>query len=505
MRSWCPAISCLCVFSVSSLFSVKSMAQEAAAAAQLSASADLSTATEGESSTADDGAAATDYLHRYPPFANALEIGVFGGLLVVSDNNSFRGPATVSGGMRTPPPYSKFEPAPEFGARVAYFPLSFLGAEIEGMIAPAETTGGEGATIMSGRAHAIVQAPFWSIVPFALGGAGYWWALNSTSGDDSDPGFHFGGGVKVAATSDLAFRLEARDTITNQRAVGDYPNHLEVTAGASMVLGRPKKAPADSDADGLLDPDDRCPQEAGPAPGGCPLLDRDGDQILDDQDQCADQPGLAPTGCPPTDADADGVLDSDDQCVQEAGIFPTGCPDGDADGILNRDDQCPTVAGLAPLGCPGDADKDGFLDSVDKCPAEAESKNGFEDDDGCPDEIPDAVKTFTGVIAGINFDVNKDTIRASSHAMLDQAAAILKEHPTLKVEIVGHTDDTGSREHNLELSLKRAASVKSYLVSQGVDEARIIPRGAGPDEPLANGKTPQARQKNRRIEFQILK
>ena len=373
------------------------------------------------------------------------------------------------------------------------------------MIAPAETDAGEGATIMSGRAHAIVQAPFWSIVPFALGGAGYWWALNSTAGNDTDPGFHFGGGVKVAATSDLAFRLEARDTVTNQRAVGDYPNHLEVTAGASMVLGRPKKAPADADADGLLDPDDRCPHEAGPAPDGCPLLDRDGDQILDPQDQCIDQPGLAPTGCPPADADADSILDADDQCVHEAGIAPSGCPDGDADGILNRDDQCPTVAGVAPDGCPSDTDKDGFLDSVDKCPTEAESKNGFEDDDGCPDEIPDIVKTFTGAIRGIEFDVNKDTIRPSSHDVLDQAAAILKDYPTLRVEVIGHTDDTGSRDHNLELSEKRASSVRSYLIAQGVDSTRIIARGAGPDEPLVAEKTRQARQKNRRIEFQIIK
>ncbi len=480
------------------------MAQEATSAAQLAASADLSTVG-ASGSIADDGTADSDYLHRYPPFANALELGAFAGLLLVSDNNSFRGPATDSGGVRTPRPYSEYSPAPEFGARVAYFPLSFLGAELEGMIAPAATDSGEGATVMSGRAHVIVQAPFWSIVPFALGGAGYWMAMNSTSGDDSDPAFHFGGGVKVAATSDLAFRLDVRDTITNQRAIGDYPNNVEVTAGASFVLGRPNNAPEDADADGLRDTDDRCPQEAGPAPSGCPLLDRDGDQIRDAQDQCVDEPGLAPTGCPAGDADTDGVLDSDDQCVHEVGIIPSGCPDGDADGILNRDDQCPTVAGLAPIGCPGDADSDGFVDSADKCPDNAETKNGFEDNDGCPDEIPDVVKTFTGAIRGIEFDVNKDTVRQSSHMVLDQAAAILEAYPTLRVEVIGHTDDTGSREHNLELSQARANAVRSYLVSQGVEESRIIARGAGPDEPLLTEKTPQARQKNRRIEFQILK
>ena len=89
----------------------QSMAQEAAAAAQLSASADLSASaihhysSEGDpdSPLTKDAADHTGYLHRYPPFANALEIGVFAGLLVVSDNNSFRGSPTVSGGVDSAP------------------------------------------------------------------------------------------------------------------------------------------------------------------------------------------------------------------------------------------------------------------------------------------------------------------------------------------------------------------------------------------------------------------
>jgi OOP family OmpA-OmpF porin len=452
----------------------------------------------GGASSSDAGATG-GYIYRYPPVAGLFEVGVFGGLLFLSDNNSFQAPGTLQ-------PYSQFkQPAPEFGARVAYFPLSFLGGELEGMIAPAETNTGEGATILSGRAHVMVQAPLWSIVPFAVGGAGYWAVLNDASGDDSDPAFHFGGGVKVAATGDLAFRLDLRDTITNQRAFGDTPNHLEVALGASLVLGRAEPPAIDSDGDGITSPQDRCPEEPGLAPDGCPLRDKDGDQILDAADQCPDIAGLAPTGCPATDRDADGIDDEADQCADEPGIAPTGCPDGDGDGVLNRDDQCPVEPGIAPLGCPGDSDQDGFLDANDRCPAEPESKNGFEDADGCPDEIPEAVKSFTGVIAGIEFDVNRDTIRASSNTVLDQAAKILKEYPSLRVQIVGHTDDTGTREHNLALSLRRAEAVRNYLVAQGVSVESIEARGAGPDEPLAIEKTREARQKNRRIEFSILK
>jgi OOP family OmpA-OmpF porin len=350
----------------------------------------------------------------------------------------------------------------------------------------------------------VVQAPFWRVVPFALGGAGYWAVLNKTSGNDTDPAFHFGGGVKLAANDDLSFRLDVRDTVTNSRAIGGAPNNLEVSAGASLLLGRAKAAPADTDGDGFVDGQDACPRERGGMPDGCPLRDRDGDQVMDDRDQCPDQPGVFPTGCAPADADGDGVLDVTDQCLSEPGIAPSGCPDGDGDGMLDRDDQCPGVAGVAPRGCPGDRDNDGLADPDDKCPDEPESKNGFQDTDGCPDELPEAVKKFTGVIAGVEFDLNQSSIRPSSSSVLEQAAKLLQEYPTLKVEIAGHTDDTGAREHNVSLSLERANAVKSYLVSLGVGAERISTRGAGPDEPVVAAKTSAARQKNRRIEFHVV-
>jgi outer membrane protein OmpA-like peptidoglycan-associated protein len=328
--------------------------------------------------------------------------------------------------------------------------------------------------------------------------------MNKTSGNDTDPAFHFGGGVKLAANDDLSFRVDVRDTLTNQRAVGDMPNSLEVSAGASLQLGRTKRGPADTDGDGFVDSQDACPSEPGVLPDGCPVRDRDGDQVVDSKDQCPDQPGVFPTGCAPVDLDGDGVLDTADQCLSEPGVAPSGCPDRDGDGVLDRDDQCPAVPGVAPLGCPGDSDQDGIADPDDKCPSEPETKNGFEDTDGCPDELPEAVKKFTGVIAGIEFDLSKSSIRASSTSVLEQAAKLLQEYPTLRVEIAGHTDDTGSREHNLSLSLERANAVKSFLVSQGVSAERITTRGAGPDEPLAQEKTRTARQKNRRIEFHVV-
>ncbi|MCB9581256.1 MAG: OmpA family protein, partial [Polyangiaceae bacterium] len=84
------------------------------------------------------------------------------------------------------------------------------------------------------------------------------------------------------------------------------------------------------------------------------------------------------------------------------------------------------------------------------------------------------------------------------------AAKVLLEYKKLRVRITGHTDGDGDRENNVKLSQARADSVKTYLVGKGVDASRIETRGAGPDEPVADNDTPAGKQKNRRIELQLI-
>ena len=237
--------------------------------------------------------------------------------------------------------------------------------------------------------------------------------------------------------------------------------------------------------------------------------DTDGDGFVDRIDKCPREPGAAPDGCPPKDSDFDGIMDNDDKCPTEKGVAPDGCPikDSDGDGVPDSKDKCPNEKGEPPDGCPGtrDSDGDGIIDSKDKCPNEDETKNGFEDADGCPDELPAQVKAFTGVIQGIEFDQNKATIRPSSSTTLDKSAGVLAEYPSLRVLITGHTDNTGIRERNVQLSKDRADSVKAYLVSKGIDSTRIETKGAGPDEPIDSNVTAVGRQRNRRIEFRLMK
>ncbi|HMA91549.1 MAG TPA: OmpA family protein, partial [Polyangiaceae bacterium] len=302
------------------------------------------------------------------------------------------------------------------------------------------------------------------------------------------PLFHFGVGGKVYLNDDVLMRLDLRDNMTQKYAADDgkLTHSPELLVGVSMTLGRAKQAPAapcpkeDTDGDGIVDAKDRCPNEASDSRDGCPVLDRDADGVLDDTDKCPDTKGVAPTGCP-ADADEDGVVDEQDKCPNQKGVAPDGCP--------------------APEK---DTDADGIVDAKDKCPKEAETQNGFEDSDGCPDVIPEKVKAFTGVIQGINFDHNKATIRPESKPTLDKAAVVLKEFPALRVAISGHTDNTGPRDKNVVLSQERAEAVKKYLASQGVTEDRIETRGAGPDEPIDTNATQAGRARNRRIEFKLI-
>ncbi|MFO0568887.1 MAG: OmpA family protein [Polyangiaceae bacterium] len=414
---------------------------------------------------------------------NYIELGLFGGAMFPSKDHNFEDADTEAGKK----PHLKLKSvAPEIGLRVGYYPLRFVGLELEGAFMPTKDEDGGKANMSAIRGHLVGQAPLGAVTPFALVGFGTLGANSDSMGNDQDPAFHFGVGAKVPITKSLGIRLDLRDTMTQKDdgADGDQTHHPEVLLGLSYTLGLSKKeapppAPKDTDGDGFNDPDDKCPTVAGVAPDGCPVADSDKDGFADPQDKCPTEPGIAPDGCPDKDPDKDGILDPEDKCPNEAGVAPDGCPDKDPD-------------------------KDGVLDPNDKCPKEPETKNGFQDEDGCPDEIPAEVKKFTGVIEGIEFDTGKATIRPKSKPTLDAAVKVLTDYPTLKLEISGHTDNVGKDEKNIKLSEDRAESVKKYFTDKGVEASRIQTRGAGPKEPIADNKTAAGKQKNRRIEFKLI-
>lgn len=101
----------------------------------------------------------------------------------------------------------------------------------------------------------------------------------------------------------------------------------------------------------------------------------------------------------------------------------------------------------------------------------------------------------------INFDTNKSTIKPESKPIVDEIVKLLKENPSLKVGIEGHTDNTGTPAGNAKLSQERSDSVKTAVVSAGIDGTRLSAVGRGQDKPIADNGTEAGRTKNRRVEI----
>ncbi|WP_437952377.1 OmpA family protein [Sorangium sp. So ce296] len=299
---------------------------------------------------------------------------------------------------------------------------------------------------------------------------------------------------------------------------------LRVVAMAAFT----PEQPPDGDRDGIPDPEDACPKVAGersadPRKHGCPPPpDRDNDGIPDGEDACPFVAGVASAdprkhGCPPPpDRDNDGIPDGEDACPFVAGVASddprkNGCPpDQDEDGVPDSEDACPEVKGPrskdpAKNGCPGDTDGDTFRDDKDACPRE----KGFADPDpekhGCPKAVRVTDKNVV-ILQQVQFDTDKATIKPVSDPLLDEVAQVLKEHPEIVlIEIQGHTDDRGTDEHNRVLSQNRANSVMAALVRRGIDSTRLTAQGYGRDQPLDNNATEEGRQRNRRVQFIIIK
>ena len=249
---------------------------------------------------------------------------------------------------------------------------------------------------------------------------------------------------------------------------------------------------------------------------GCTVKDADGDGVFDDVDACKDTPAgdkVDAKGCSlPKDADKDGVLDNVDQCPDTpAGdkVDEKGCSvpkDADGDGVNDDVDSCKdTPAGdkVDDKGCslPKDGDGDGVNDDKDRCP---HTPAGVKvDEEGCQVLFEQAKKSL--VLEGVNFATGKAELTPESQAILDGVAESLVANEEIKVQVGGHTDNTGSAAVNKRLSAARAETVRQYLISKGVAADRLTAAGYGPTKPVASNKTAEGRSQNRRVELTKIK
>ncbi|WP_233582611.1 Ig-like domain-containing protein [Corallococcus sp. CA053C] len=233
-------------------------------------------------------------------------------------------------------------------------------------------------------------------------------------------------------------------------------------------------ADPDNDSDGIPDTADRCP------------LEPETVNAYEDADGCPDAKPLPP---PPVDTDGDGLMDPDDKCPN--------APE-DKDGFQDED------------GCPDpDNDRDGIADTADKCPLEPETINGVTDEDGCPDKgkvkvLVDGERIL--ILEKVYFATGKDVILPRSFPLLKQVAAVLRANPQVELlSVEGHTDDQGKDAANLDLSKRRAANVRTFLINDGIAAERLQSQGFGETKPVDSNKTAAGRENNRRVEFNIVK
>ncbi len=266
----------------------------------------------------------------------------------------------------------------------------------------------------------------------------------------------------------------------------------ERCAPRDVAIERPQlpPAPGDADGDGILDPEDECPNDpedfdAYEDENGCPEdQDTDGDGLADSTDACPVEPEdrdeyQDTDGCPEPDNDLDTLVDAADRCPLE--------PE-DRDGFQDAD------------GCPDlDNDGDNIPDVTDRCPNEP----GPPDEQGCPRVYHDVEVTSTGIVIHqtIYFEFNRAVIRDVSFPILNTVAQVMRDFPDITVEVQGHTDSRGRDDYNTRLSQERAESVRQYLIQQGIAAERMTARGYGETMPIDSNRTAAGRARNRRVEF----
>lgn len=309
------------------------------------------------------------------------------------------------------------------------------------------------------------------LVPYVAAGIGAF-DFDPDAGDsETEFSGNIGAGMKYFLNESIALRADVRDVMT-------FPeNNLLYTAGLTFYLGGREKAAEtaekrrDSDGDGVYDNRDHCPDTpSGVAVDnrGC-AVDNDNDGVPDYRDECSNTP-------PGEEVDAGGcALDSDN------------------DGVIDYRDECsgtPKGAEVDDKGCAVDSDNDGVANYKDECSntPQGASVNAR----GC------------WVVQDLQFEVGKAEIQPDYYDNLNEVVSILRQNPEIDVEIQGHTDSQGAAEMNKQLSERRAAAVRDYLVEQGVDADRLAYKGYGETEPVASNDTAQGRTENRRVEISPL-
>jgi outer membrane protein OmpA-like peptidoglycan-associated protein len=449
---------------------------------------------------------------------------LFGSLLATAAPSLAQSPGTFEiGGFGR---YTVFDDALNLedklggGGTLGIFVVRNLAIEAEGAYT---STHPEGATSVDvsntpARGRLTYHIPLGGYASAVRLGAGYVRNMYGQDADLDDDGVTGVLGLRVGLGE--KFALQADGTLDyvpspDEDRVDNYSN-WGIQVGGVLLLGNEY----DKDKDGVKDKADRCPgTPAGESvdAAGCAASQRDtdGDKVNDSADRCPDTAAGASVdaeGCSAEqkDVDADGVSDSADKCPatpQGEPVDQSGCSasqrDTDGDGVKDNADKCaetPAGARVDAQGCSPeqlDSDADGVSDALDQCNDTPVGQ--VVDEKGCPKLFEGTARTV--ILEGVTFSTGKSALTDQSKAILTNVAQSLVANPEVRVEVAGHTDNTGGRRTNMRLSQARANAVRDFLEANGVAADRITAKGYGPDKPVASNRTAEGRAQNRRVEL----
>ena len=315
------------------------------------------------------------------------------------------------------------------------------------------------------NANILVSPASWAtstMSPYVLAGFGQQdldYTMGATKVSTTDTVMNLGGGVLYGLSDVLSLRAELRGIHNSDKSLMDY---LVLTGLQYNLGGKPEVVP----------------QYVAP---------------------------VEPVNVVPADTDGDGVVDANDRCPNTpAGweVSVDGCPlDTDRDRVPNSIDECPnTPSGMqvGANGCPLDEDKDGVTDAKDKCPGTA--VNVIVDDKGCAKTTTKEVKEAIKEEINIVFDSSKSIIKPEFKGEVAKISDLAKANGNAFITIEGHTDASGNPAKNKVLSQERATAVMNMLISDyGIPAARVTAIGFGSSKPVADNTTADGKAKNRRV------
>lgn len=329
--------------------------------------------------------------------------------------------------------------------------------------------------------YRFLNNPMFKFQPYIRGGIGYSVFRGNLGGY-----LPLGGGIQLHFNQ-IYFLLQSHYNISIHPKIN---SHLHIGFGIAGSLSNPKR---------------KAHNKVIPASASKQISDTDNDGIYDNVDACPTIPGIIKfNGCP--DSDNDGIQDIDDKCPSQFGLERyQGCPvpDTDNDGINDEEDQCIQIPGIREYrGCPiPDTDGDGITDLLDECV----TVKGPINNKGCPLDSKTVQNSLNDLSKAIYFKTGSAQLLTASFPPLDSILSILNNNPEIHLRIEGHTDNVGMETYNIKLSQDRAKAVLDYLTRHNISSKRLISKGYGSKQPIADNKTLDGRAENRRVELISLK